>query len=249
MPSLYSLKQQIVETGKRMYQRGMVAANDGNLSIRVDDNRILLTPSGMSKGFMQVSDLVLVDLSGTVISGDKKPTSEMGLHLTVYEERPQIQAVCHAHPPYATAFSVVGKSLDSCILSEMITVLGSVPLVPYATPGSPQLPEAIRPFVAQYDAFLLQNHGALTVGKDLTDAYHKMETLEHSAHVYFVSQLLGSPHVLDEEQLKDLLEQREKFDIETAAVCKPAPAATPKNNISEKELEKIIQQIVNRLKE
>ena len=247
MPSILTLKQQIVDIGRRMYQRGMVAANDGNISARVDESRILITPTGISKGFMQPSDLVTIDFDGRVLEKGKTPTSELDLHLAVYRERPEINSVCHAHPPYGTAHAVVGIPLDTCFLSEMITALGSVPVVPYATPGTVELPAALRPFIRKYDAFLLQNHGVLTLGKDLTDSYHKMETLEHTAHINFISRLLGTPNILEDEQVEALLKQREKFGVQSKAVCKTSNPQKNINDLNSDEIEEIIRQIIKSL--
>jgi len=254
MPSLYSLKRQIIDIGKRMYARGMVAANDGNISARVDEKRVLITPTGISKGFMHLSELVLMDRDGKILAGEKKPTSELEMHLAVYRKRPDVHAVCHAHPPYATAHAVAGIALDTCVLSEVITALGSIPIVPYATPGTSQLQEALLPYLEAYDAFLLENHGALTVGKNLTEAWYKMETLEQAAHINFISHALGTPHILNDEQLTGLLKQRERFGVRTPAVCKtsdrqeaigkPSLSATS----SEKDkIERLVQQIVEHI--
>jgi len=217
--SLFTLKQDIVEVGKRMYSRGYVASNDGNISARLDDNKFLVTPSGVSKGSMKPEDLIVVNIDGKVLSGMKKPSSEVFMHLQVYKDRPDVNSVCHAHPPYATGFAVAGIPLDKCILPEVIITLGSIPLIEYGTPGTEELYRPVTKLLKDYDAFLLANHGALTIGTDVINAYHKMETVEHFAHIAFVAQQLGYPNTLNKEQVEKLKSQREKFGIRTTVGC------------------------------
>ncbi len=217
--SLFTLKQDIVEVGKRMYQRGYVASNDGNISARLDENKFLVTPTGVSKGFMKPEDLIVVNIDGKVLSGMKKPSSEVFMHLQVYKDRPDVNSVCHAHPPYATGFAVAGVPLDKCILPEVIITLGSIPLIEYGTPGTEELYRPVTKLLKDYDAFLLANHGALTVGSDVINAYHKMETVEHFAQIAFVSMQLGYQNTLSKEQVEKLKDQREKFGIKTTVGC------------------------------
>lgn len=217
--SFFTLKQDIVEVGKRMYARGYVASNDGNISARLDENKFLVTPTGVSKGFMKPEDLIVVNIDGKVLSGMKKPSSEVFMHLQVYKDRPDVNSVCHAHPPYATGFAVAGIPLDKCILPEVIITLGSIPLIEYGTPGTEELYRPVTKLLKDYDAFLLANHGALTIGTDVINAYHKMETLEHFAHIAFVAQQLGYPNTLSKEQVQKLKDQREKFGIRTSVGC------------------------------
>lgn len=218
-PSLFSLRQDIIEAGKRMYARGYVASNDGNISARLDDNKFLVTPTGVSKGFMNPEDLIVVNFEGKILSGMKKPSSEVFMHLQVYKDRPDVNSVCHAHPPYATGFAVAGIPLDKCVLPEVIITLGSIPLIEYGTPGTEELYRPITKLIKDYDAFLLTNHGALTVGKDVFDAYYKMETLEHFANIAFVAYQLGYTNILTKEQVLKLKDQREKFGIRTTVGC------------------------------
>ncbi len=217
--SLFTLKQDIVEVGKRMYARGYVASNDGNISARLDENKFLVTPTGVSKGFMKPEDLIVVNIDGKVLSGIKKPSSEVFMHLQVYKDRPDVNSVCHAHPPYATGFAVAGIPLDKCILPEVIITLGSIPLIKYGTPGTEELYSPVTKLLKDYDAFLLANHGALTIGTDVINAYHKMETVEHFAHIAFIAQQLGYPNTLSKEQVQKLKDQREKFGIRTTVGC------------------------------
>ncbi|MGA9119190.1 MAG: class II aldolase/adducin family protein [Bacteroidota bacterium] len=205
------VKRDILEAGRRSYERGYIASNDGNISARIDKKRFLITPTRMSKGSMKSTDLVVVDIEGNVIAGRRKPSSEMYLHLAIYRERPDVNSVCHAHPPFATAFAVAGRSFDSHILPEVVINLGTVPLVPYGTPGTEEFFTPLLPYLKDYDAFLLANHGALTVGTDVISAYHKMETLEHYAHIVFLAQLIGTVNVLDDDKVKKLVALRSKF--------------------------------------
>ncbi len=206
------LRDEIVDAGRRLYNRGFVASNDGNLSVRVDDTQILITPTGVSKGFMKPEELVLIDMLGNHSKENHEPSSEYLLHLEVYRKRPDIMSVCHAHPPFATGFAVAGYELNQSILPEVIITLGKIPLVGYAHPGSPDLSAKIRPFIAGHDAFLLQNHGALTIGKNVFSAYHKMETLEHFAHILFIAKSLGKVKKLEPDEVNYLIDLRDRFD-------------------------------------
>ncbi|MBU0472842.1 MAG: class II aldolase/adducin family protein [Bacteroidetes bacterium] len=210
---LVTLKKQLVEVGKRMYDRGYVASNDGNISARVDDERVVITPTGVSKGFMTSDMMVVVDMEGKTLNGDKNASSEVFMHLQVYKDRPDVGSVCHSHPPYATGYAVAGIPLDKCVLPEVIIALGNVPLVEYGTPGTDEFYKPVVPLLQDYDAFLLANHGALTVGTDILNAYHKMETLEHFAHITFVAEQVGKVNVLNKEQVKKLTDLREKYGI------------------------------------
>ncbi|MCX6169525.1 MAG: class II aldolase/adducin family protein [Ignavibacteriales bacterium] len=252
--SLYSLKNEIIEVGKRMYARGYVASNDGNISVRLDENKILITPSGVSKGFINASDLIIVNLESAVLSGNKKPSSELPMHLQIYKERSDVMSVCHAHPIYATGFAVAGIPLDMCVLPEVIISLGIVPLVEYGTPGTSEYFNSMMKYLKQHDAFLLANHGVVTVGKDILSAYHKMETVEHFANIIFVSLQLGKINILPQEQIAKLISQREKFGMTTTAACAPQTedaksfSAKEKTEIPNKELiKKITDEILGQL--
>ena len=209
MSGEYKLKQDLVEVGRRMYDKGFVASNDGNISVRLSDRAILVTPSGVSKGYMSVSDLLTVDLNGKVIQGTKKATSELKMHLEVYRRRADVMAVVHAHPPVATAFAVAGKICDRVSLPEVIFSLGSISLAEYGTPTTEELPRSVARHIGRSDVLLLANHGALTVGGDLFDAYYKMETLEHFATITMYARLLGGENALDCSEVEHLLRIRE----------------------------------------
>jgi L-fuculose-phosphate aldolase len=209
---LNTIRNEIIEVGKRAYSRGFVAANDGNISTRIGKNRILITPANMSKGFMKNNDLIIVDIKGNVVEGKKKPSSEMRLHLQIYQNRSDVMSVCHLHPPYATTFAVAGIPLDQPYLSEAIISLGSVALVPYGTPGTEEVSRNLSPLLQSHDVFLLANHGALTVGKNVFDAYFKMETLEHVAKIIFLAKQIGSPVLLTANQVSQLETIRKKLE-------------------------------------
>ncbi|HOB21344.1 MAG: class II aldolase/adducin family protein [Firmicutes bacterium] len=213
MRSEFQLKEDICEVGRRIYQNGYVAANDGNITVRIGENEVLTTPTGVSKGFMNPQMIIKVNMDGEVLSGDLKPSSELKMHLRVYKERPDVRSVIHAHPPTATGFAVAGIPLVRCILPEVIISLGSIPIAEYGTPSTEEIPDAIMKYLTDCDAVLLANHGALTVGTDLFNAYFKMETLEHFAKISLVARQLGGEQELPKEQVKKLYEVREKLGV------------------------------------
>lgn len=203
-----TLREEICEIGRRMYARRMVAANDGNLSVRLSENEILCTPTGVSKGFMRPEQLCKIDLTGKVLTMAEgfAPSSEVKMHLRVYQKRADISAVVHAHPVFATSFAVMGRALDIPIMPEVIVNFGRVPLAPYGTPSTEEIPDAIEPYLADYQAILLESHGALTWAKDLQTAYMKMESVEFYAELLYRTTQLGGPRELSEEKLKRLRE-------------------------------------------
>ena len=211
--SLDEAGEGILQAGRRMYDRGYVAANDGNISVRLSDERLLVTPSGLSKGFLRQSDLVVTDMQGERISGKLKPTSEIKMHLKAYELREDVGAVVHAHPPYATAFAVAGIPLSGCILPEVIVSLGSIPLASYGTPSTEEIPRSIESVVIKSDAFLLKNHGVMTVGPDVLNAYHKLETVEHFAKISFIARHLGPVSSLARDEVAKLFDLRQQMGI------------------------------------
>jgi len=219
------LRADIVEVGRRMYARGYTASNDGNISLRLDASRLLMTPTSVCKGFMTVDMMCITDLDGKKIAGDRNPSSEMQMHLEVYRQRPEVQAVVHAHPPIATGFAVAGIPLDRAVLAEVVTTLGSVPIAEYATPSTRELPEAVRKYVKTHDGMLLANHGALTLGADVFAAYYKMETIEHFAKISLVARMLGGERLLSREEVMRLEKLRGSYGIAAPAPICPAPTA------------------------
>src|SRR5574338_1672261 len=215
-----SLRADIVEVGRRLYARGYCASNDGNISVRLDDRRVLTTPKSVSKGYMTADMMVVTDMSGKKIAGDRDPSSELLMHLAVYRNRPDAQAVVHAHPPIATGFAVAGIPLDRAVLAEVVTTLGSVPIAEYATPSTKELPEAVRRYVKAHDGMLLANHGALTLGADLFSAYYKLETIEHFAKISLVARLLGRENLIAREEVERLQQLRGSYGIKAPApIC------------------------------
>jgi L-fuculose-phosphate aldolase len=223
------LREQIVEIGRLMYQKGWVAANDGNLSARLGDGGILCTPTRVSKGLMKPDDLIVVNLNGEKLRGDRGCTSEIRMHLTIYQERPDIQAVVHAHTPVATGFAVAGRALDAALLPEVIVLLGSVPLADYGLPGTPELSERLLPYIPRYDALLMANHGVVTYGADLMEAFFKMETVEHFARITLVSELLGGGQELAPEEIDRLVEARERYGVVSKAALAPVARTEVRN--------------------
>jgi L-fuculose-phosphate aldolase len=219
MNSAYALRREICEVGRRVYQRGYVAANDGNISARMQDDRILCTPTGVSKGFITEDMLAICDLEGNQIAGSMRISSEIRMHLEIYKLRPDIHSVVHAHPPTATGFAVAGIELTQCVLPEVIVSLGGVPLAAYGTPGGPDIVEPMKPLLKDYDAILMANHGAVTLGKTVMDAHFKMETVEHFAKIALVAQQLGSVKTLSDQHVNELIDLRERFGIVGRPSC------------------------------
>lgn len=206
MPTQQQLKQDIVCICRMLHRKNYLAATDGNVSVRLGD-RLLITPSGVNKGIMEAEQILAVDLSGRVLEGEGRPSSEIKMHLLAYELRPDITAVVHAHLPYATGCTLAGIDLLEPILPEVVITLGGIPTAPYATPGTIEVPEAVRGFIREYDALLLSRHGAMTVGRDVVDAYNKMEKLEHTARVVLAARLQGPVEPLpaaEVEKLRDI---------------------------------------------
>jgi L-fuculose-phosphate aldolase len=221
------LRADIVEVGRRMNARGYVASNDGNISARLDDERLVTTPKSVPKGFMTPDMMVIVGYDGRKLAGDRDPSSELPMHLEVYRSRPDVNAVVHAHPPIATGFAVAGIPLTRAVLAEVITTLGSIPIAEYGTPSTEELPAAVRKYIKAHDGMLLANHGAVTCGKDVMQAYYKMETIEHFAKISFVARMLGREHLISREEVERLQGLRGMYGIAAPApLCAdPAEAA------------------------
>jgi L-fuculose-phosphate aldolase len=266
MSNEWEIKKLIVEIGKRIWIRGYVAANDGNISVKLSDNELLTTPTGVSKGFLTEDMIIKTDMNGKVISGNPKfsPSSEVKMHIEVYKERPDIKSVVHAHPPYATSFAVAGIPLNKCVLPEAIIVIGAVPTAKYGLPSTMEIPDAIREHIKNSDAILLENHGALTLGSDLLNAYHKMETLEHTASIVWKAIQLGNLNVLPENERDRLMSLREKFKLQgRVATCDaaPMPSSEPmqftvnestkpcKKDITEQTIREITEKVLAKIKQ
>lgn len=215
MASAYEIKKELCEIGRRIYQNGFVAANDGNFSVKINENEFYCTPTGVSKGFMTPDMILKVDGKGNMLEPNAKykPSSEFKMHLRVYAERPDVNAVVHAHPPIATAHAVAGLGLDSYIMPEAVISLGTVPLTRYGTPSTMEIPDAISEEIQTHDAVLLQNHGALSMGPTLLAAYFKMESLEFFAKVSFYANQLGGGREFTCEEIEKLLQVRKKMGL------------------------------------
>ena len=229
------IRDEIVRLGKSVHQRGFVAATDGNISVRLDAKRVLVTPTAMSKGCMKADDLVVVDMEGRKLKGRRQVSSEIGMHMLIYRLRPDVNAVVHAHPPTATGYAAAGVPLNEALCSEVVIALGSIPLARYGTPGTPELAEALSPLIPGHDAILMANHGVVSCGEDLQKAWMRMETVEHFAQIALVTHLLGKQQLLSQEEIGKLMIAREKYEAtanhrgpkmatETAAVGKASGA-------------------------
>jgi L-fuculose-phosphate aldolase len=240
MISVEEAGEAIIHVGRRMYERGYVAANDGNVSVRISQDRVLATPTGMSKGFMARSDLVVVDMTGRKVSGKREPTSEVKMHLRAYELRDD-----------ATAYAVAGIPLEECILPEVILTLGSVPLAHYGTPSTEEVPKSIEGVVMRSDAFLLKNHGVMTVGPDVLGAYHKMETVEHFAHISFIAGQLGRVKPLTREEVDKLMNLREHLGIKGPYPgCVESGTCSVEDSVDQARLVRmIVEEVVKTLRE
>jgi L-fuculose-phosphate aldolase len=201
-------RREICRVGQLLYERSYVVSSDGNLSVRLDDGRIVTSPTMTCKGRMTEDSLAVTDANGNPLS-DRKASSELPMHLLIYRERPDVKAVCHAHPPHGTAFAVAGLAIDQPILSEVILTLGCVPLASYGTPSTEELTEAMRPLVKHHNALLMANHGAVAYGSDLWQAFDRLETLEHTARIAILSRILGGSRNLPADAIEKLINVRE----------------------------------------
>lgn len=227
-PTDQEAKQLILEVGRRMYQKDFVAANDGNITCKVDDDIIWATPTGVSKGFMTEDMLVKMYLDGRVIrQGDIGPSSEIQMHLRIYRENPLVAGVTHAHPPICTSYAIAGISLDKAIYPEALVNLGTVPCVRYETPGSAHLPDTVAPYCRDYNALLLANHGAVSWGKTVMEAFWRLESMEHYARVLmYTGSIIGKANVLSCDQVEELIEIRTRMGNTAGGVppCAPRPS-------------------------
>lgn len=214
-------RQDIVETGRLIYQKGWVAANDGNITVRLDDDRILSTPTGVSKGMMSPDDLIIVDYEGNKLQGRLEKTSEILMHLVIYKMRPDVHSIVHAHPPVSTGFAAAGISLNKALLPEVVIGLGCVPLAAYGLPGTPALTEPMMPLIPKFDAILLANHGAVAYGGDIKQAFFRLETVEHFARINLVAHQLGGGKLLPSEEVQKLIEARGRYGFASSSVSEP----------------------------
>lgn len=253
-------RRDICAVGRQFYERMFVASTDGNISIRLDPKRILTSPTALCKGMMTPDDLVITDLQGNKLFGRRNPSSELNMHLLIYRRRPDVNAVCHAHPPVATGYAAAGIPLNKALISEVVLALGCIPVARYGTPGTPELSEALEPLVQQFDAILMANHGVVTCGADLMTAFFRMETVEHFAQVSLVTELLGKQVLLSGGDVEKLLAARARYGTTTAAqvgaecpVTSESPggaeAAADRVSVTREELEALIEEAVRKDRE
>lgn len=260
-----ALRELMCEVGRRIYQREMVAANDGNFSVKIDENTFLCTPTGISKGFMQPEMICVVDSEGnsTNDNGQYKPSSEVKMHMRIYKERPDVNAVVHAHPQFATAYAIAGIPLTEKIMPEAVIFLGEVPIAKYGLPSTAEIPDAVEPFLSSYDAVLLENHGALSWGNDLMAAYFKMEGLEFYASLAYKAKMLGGAKQLPEFEVDRLYDLRRKFavpgkhlsdnlgktvvveaEVQTSTAIKEVEKGS---SVSKEQIEQIVKLVISQL--
>ena len=209
------IKEQICDICNKMWIKDWVAANDGNISVRVGENEIIATPTGISKSFITPDKLVTVDMEGNILEANEgyRPSSELKMHICCYKEREDVKAVVHAHPIAATAFAVAHKAMDMYVTIEDVITYGSVPVTPYGTPSTNEVPDAIRPYLGEHDVLLLENHGALSMGSDLITAYYRMESLEHCAKVQAYAEIIGGAKEISRENIDTLIGMRPKYGV------------------------------------
>ena len=232
-PNDYQAKELILDIGRRMYSKHYVAANDGNITCKTAADTFWATPTGVSKGFMNAEDLVKMKSDGTVLQqGKLKPSSEIKMHMRIYNENPKVQGVCHAHPPVSTSFAIAGISLDKAIYPEALVNLGIVPVVHYSTPGTQGIPDSIAPYARGYNALLLANHGALAWGESVMEAWYRLEAVEHYAMILmYTGNIIGKANVLSCDQVRELLKTRENLGIFSGGV--PPCCAAVASNLSD----------------
>ncbi|GBD35759.1 Methylthioribulose-1-phosphate dehydratase [bacterium HR36] len=223
-----ALKEQICEMGRRLYQRGYVSANDGNISVRLNDREILCTPTMISKGFMRPEDICKVDYEGNQLAGTRKRTSEIFLHLAVYKHRPDVMAVVHSHPPHATAFAVAHEPIPKCILPEVEVFIGEVPIAPYETPGGQPFANTIVPYLSRTNTILLANHGTVTFGPDLEKAYWNTEIIDSYCKILILARQLGRVNYITEEKTRELLTLKQRLGYDDPRLhCDGCPVCGP----------------------
>jgi L-fuculose-phosphate aldolase len=232
-------REDLVRVCRLIYEKGWVAMNDGNVSVRMGDDRILCTPTAVSKGMVTEQDLIICDRTGKKVLGIRESTSEIAMHITVYNMRPDVRSVVHAHPPVATGFATAGRGLDKALLPEVVIQLGAVPLAAYGLPGTPALSDGMLPFIPDYDALLLENHGCTTWGADVWQAFFRMEMVEHFARITLVAEMVGGAKALPRDEVAKLFEARARYNVSSKAEMQPgmplvAEDLTPQTTSSKK---------------
>ena len=226
-PHELQARKDIVYYSHKVHAEGLVSATDGNLSVRLDDSHVLITPSSLRKEDMFIDAPIVIDMDGNLVAGDRRPSTELKVHLEAYRQRPDVQAVIHAHPPKAIAFTIAEAPLDTCMLPEVVVTLGDVPVAPYAAPSTEALPDSMRELIRRSDVVMLARHGSVTVGKDLSDAFKKLEKLEHNAQIMIYARILGGPKPFSGAELKQLEGLRSFYGVKTQQIaCTSGAPAT-----------------------
>lgn len=241
--------ERLINICHRLYANRFVTATDGNVSVRLDNGNILTTRTAINKGMVTENDLVEVDLSGNVLSGNHLPSTEIGMHLYIYSQRSDVNAIVHAHPPYATGFATARQPLNECLFPEVIVGLGAIPLAEYATPSTEEVSKSLEPYVKNADAILLANHGVVTYGKDLWDAYFKMEKVEHAAHITFIARMLGGEKPLTQEEvekLRAISQQSYSKDFSNKIACETSCSNEEKSvtSPSDEEIRELVKKML-----
>ncbi len=255
MPSEDQLRQDIADFSRLTYQKGYLASTDGNLSVRLADGNVLCTPTMINKGFVRPEDPVVVDMKGERVRGQGRASSEIEMHLLIYDLRPDVNAVVHCHPPCATSYAAAGIPLNKALISEVVLALGCIPVAEYGTPGTPELTDRLKPYVSNFDALLMANHGVVTYGSDLMDAYNRMDTVEHFAKISINTKILGREQLLSAEDVEKLWVQRQKyFGLEDEDAARPKDPMCPVTDgrsetisLTRDELVDLIHQVVSSL--
>jgi len=249
------LRAEITRFCHLIYEKGFVAATDGNISARLENGHIMCTPTICNKKFVKPEDMVIIDSRGQRVKGDRKASSEIAMHLLIYEMRADTHAVVHAHPPCATAYAAAGIPLNKALISEVVLALGCVPLAEYGTPGTPELTDRLRPFIKNFDALLMANHGVVTYGTNLEDAFNRMDTVEHFANISINTKILGRERLLSNEDVEKLRVQRQKYYGLEGSDAKPKDPMCPVTDavsetisITRSELIDLIERVVSNLK-
>lgn len=210
-----ALRGAVCQVARMAYDKGFITNVDGNFSVRFREREILITPAGLPKAFLQPEQIAHIDLDGKVVSGSTRPSTEVSMHVLAYRERPEMSAICHAHPKHAVAFTLAGLSLDVTVIPEVVVTIGTIPTAPYGTPGTQELPESLRSIIKTSDVVMLERHGALTLGNSIIDAFRKLEVVEHTAEILYYARTLGGVKELSREQVQKLLSTRAPLGVNT----------------------------------
>lgn len=223
-----ALRGAVCQVAKMAYDKGFITNVDGNFSVRIREREVLITPAGYPKAFLQPQDIALIDLDGKVVSGDTRPSTEVSMHIMAYRERPEMRAICHAHPKHAVAFTLAGLSLDITVIPEVVVTIGTIPTAPYGTPGTQELPDSLRETIKISDVVMLERHGALTLGTTMIDAFRKLEVVEHTAEILYYARTLGGVKELSAGEVQKLLDTRGPLGVNTKnTLCSRCGADTP----------------------